>query len=244
MGADAGAHALPRSHGWRDLAVTLLAALLLVAWDASGADLWVSRAVGDGAGFAWRDAWLTRHLLHDGGRWAAAALLAVLVWRALRSGPGDVLGGRRRRAALGVVLLNLAAVPSFKRASATSCPWDLAEFGGTARRVSHWAWGVADGGPGHCFPSGHAVAAFCFLALYFAWRDARPAAARRWLAAVLVAGALFGAAQVLRGAHFVSHVAWSAWICWTLAATVDAFSRLRRRPQPRPAGAAAAGSRV
>jgi membrane-associated PAP2 superfamily phosphatase len=224
-------HGLPRSRWRHDLAVTLLAALLLLAWDATGADLWVSRAVRDGAGFAWRDAWLTRHLLHDGGRWAAAAVLAALVWRALRGVPGDALDVRRRWATLGMVLLSLLVVPSFKRASATSCPWDLAEFGGSARLVSHWAWGVADGGPGHCFPSGHAVAAFCFLALYFAWRDVRPAVARRWLAAVMIAGALFGAAQVLRGAHFVSHVAWTAWICWTLAASADLLSRRRRRPR-------------
>lgn len=226
----------------RDLGVTLLLALLLLSWDAAGADLWVSRAVGDEAGFPWRDAWFTRRLLHDGGRWAALLLLAGLGWRAWRRAPGDPLGAGARRAALAVVLLNLAVVPAFKRASATSCPWDLAAFGGTARFVSHWDWGVLDGGPGHCFPSGHAVAAFCFLALYFAWRDVRPAVARGWLLAVLMAGALFGAAQVLRGAHFVSHVAWSAWICWTLAAAVDALSRLRRRPRPRPAGAAAADS--
>ncbi|MCB1994417.1 MAG: phosphatase PAP2 family protein, partial [Rhodoferax sp.] len=128
-------------------------------------------------------------------------------------------------------------VPTFKRFSDTSCPWELAEFGGSARFVSHWSWGVLDGGSGHCFPSGHAVAAFCFLALYFAWRDASPVVARRWLWAVLTAGALFGAAQVLRGAHYVSHAAWSAWICWTLSAAVDAVRRRRsRRPSPaRPA---------
>ena len=232
-----------RPPSWRrDLGVTLLAALLLLAWDASGADLWVSRAVGGDAGFPWRDAWLTRHLLHDGGRWAAGVLLAGLVWRAWRCPPDDPLGARARWGALGAVLLNLVAVPAFKRASATSCPWDLAEFGGSAQWVSHWSWGVLDGGPGHCFPSGHAVAAFCFLALYFAWRDVRPAVARRWLLAVLAAGLLFGAAQVLRGAHYMSHVAWSAWVCWALSAAVDALSHLRRRPRSRPAGAAAADS--
>lgn len=169
-------------------------------------------------------------------------LLAGLVWRAWRCPPDDALGARARWGTLGAVLLNLVAVPAFKRASATSCPWDLAEFGGSAQWVSHWSWGVLDGGPGHCFPSGHAVAAFCFLALYFAWRDVRPAVARRWLWAVLAFGALFGAAQVLRGAHYVSHVAWSAWVCWALSAAVDALSRLRRRPRPRPAGAAATDS--
>lgn len=244
MTAVTAVKAAPAPRWRRDVAVTLVALVLLLGWDVAGADLWVSHGVGSGAGFPWRDAWLTRSLLHDGGRWLAGGVLSVLMWRAWRCGPDDVLGVRQRWAALGVVMLSLLVVPGFKRASATSCPWDLAEFGGTARFVSHWSWGVLDGGPGHCFPSGHAVAAFCFLALYFAWRDVRPAVARGWLVAVMMTGALFGAAQVLRGAHFVSHVAWSAWICWTLSAAVDALSRLRRRPQPLPAGAAAADSPV
>ena len=37
--------------------------------------------------------------------------------------------------------------------------------------VSHWAWGVFDGGAGHCFPSGHAAGAFCFLSGYFLLRS-------------------------------------------------------------------------
>lgn len=121
-------------------------------------------------------------------------------------------------------------MPTIKRGSATSCPWDLAEFGGTARFVPHWAWGGSDGGPGHCFPSGHAVAAFAFFALHFAWRETHPAIAHRWLFATLGGGLVFGAAQVMRGAHFVSHVGWSAWACWTITALVAPISRRRRWP--------------
>ena len=45
------------------------------------------------------------------------------------------------------------------------------------------------------------------------------------LALGLALGALFGAAQVMRGAHYVSHVLWSAWICWTLSVAADALSQ-------------------
>jgi membrane-associated PAP2 superfamily phosphatase len=223
------------SPGRRDALATLVALACLIAWDVSGADLWVSRQVASGAGFPWRDAWLTRYLLHDGGRWLSGAVLLALVADACRrhaAGPGRAQRGQ----ALGVVLLGLIVVPTLKRASSTSCPWDLAEFGGHASYIPHWSWGVADGGPGHCFPSGHAVAAFAFLALYFLWRPYRPAWARAWLLGTLVAGAVFGAAQVLRGAHFVSHVLWSAWICWLVAAlastALEVFSRRRLRLQP------------
>ena len=60
-------------------------------------------------------------------------------------------------------------------------------------------------------------AAFSFLAGYFALRQAHPVAAWCWLASVVVLGAVFGAGQTLRGAHYPSHTLWTAWIC--LAAT-------------------------
>lgn len=237
----------PRSCWRRDAAFTLAGLALLLAWDASGLDRAVAHAVGGGAqGFPWRDAWVTRSLLHDGGRWASALVLTGLVIGLLRRQGGGQGGATASPpvtwAALGMVLLNLLLVPGVKRSSATSCPWDLAEFGGSAQFVTHWNFGVFDGGPGHCFPSGHAVAAFAFIAMYFAWREARPGLARAWLFGALAAGALFGAAQVLRGAHFVSHVAWSAWACWTLPAAADALSRVRRRRPLPPAGVAASGS--
>jgi membrane-associated PAP2 superfamily phosphatase len=213
----------------RDVAVTLAAGALVLAWDLSGMDLALSRHFADGSGFHWRDAWLTRHLLHDGGRWLSAVVLAFLLGAALRRPTHGPARADRWRT-LAVVLLGLGVVPLLKRASVTSCPWDLAEFGGSAVQVSHWLFGVADGGPGHCFPSGHAVAAFAFFALHFHWRSHRPARARAWLAGTLGAGALFGAAQVLRGAHFPSHVLWSGWICWTLAALADALFNRSRRP--------------
>jgi len=103
-----------------------------------------------------------------------------------------------------------------KLGSLTSCPWSLAEFGGTATYVSHWAFGQADGGPGRCFPAGHATAAFCFLPGWFILRRAAPVAARRWLIATLFAGAVLTMVQVVRGAHYVSHSLWTGWFCLLL----------------------------
>ena len=114
-------------------------------------------------------------------------------------------------------LLCLLLVPALKRLSASSCPWDLREFGGGSRLRAALAAGVHDGGPGHCFPSGHAVAAFAFLRMYFGWRGHAAARGARWcLAGVCAAGALFGWAQLARGAHFASHTLWSAWLCWVV----------------------------
>lgn len=200
----------------RDIAITLALLAALLWWEASGLDLVLASSYGNASGFALRSAWWTRDLLHDGGRWLsglALAASAVWAWR------GERTQRPRRLAWFGLVLAGLIAVPLLKRFSATSCPWDLSGFGGTATYVPHWLVTVLDGGPGHCFPSGHAVAAFAFLPLYFHWRGRRPRIALAVLAGVLTLGTLFGWAQLARGAHFPSHTLWSAWLCWVIGAT-------------------------
>lgn len=202
--------------GWRrqDLLVTTLALLALLLWDFSGADLPLSRLFGDHEGFAWRAHWFTDTVLHDGGRWLGGVLLGALLLNLVRPWtPALTTPERWAWAATTVALLLL--VPALKRFSLSSCPYELAEFGGVAQYISHWRWGVADGGPGHCFPSGHATSALAFVGGFFALRQRHPQAARWWLAAVLALGALYGWAQLARGAHFASHTLWSAWLCWT-----------------------------
>jgi membrane-associated PAP2 superfamily phosphatase len=133
---------------------------------------------------------------------------------------------------LAVIITLIILVPLLKRVSSTSCPWDLAEFGGSVRYVQHWLPGVTDGGPGHCFPSGHAVSAFAFFGLYFRWREQRPKMALLGLALILLFGLAYGWAQLVRGAHFVSHSAWSAWLCWTLACVAAQGQRWLRTAAP------------
>lgn len=199
-----------------DLWITGGALLLLLLWDASGLDMVLERSWGTHAGFVWRDHWFTSRVLHDGGRWlgfAALGLLALnVVWPSFK--------GLDRQASLRWLLATLAIlllVPLLKKTSQTSCPWELAEFGGIAQYVSHWRFGFGDGGPGHCFPSGHATSAVAFFTGWFALRDGHPRAARWWLLVVCALALLFGWAQMARGAHFASHTMWSAWLCWTLA---------------------------
>ncbi|MFO1218099.1 MAG: phosphatase PAP2 family protein [Burkholderiaceae bacterium] len=225
----------PRPTLLRDAIVTFAALMLVLAWDYSGLDLAAARAYGNASGFAWRDAWLTRDVLHDGGRWLAWGVIAALAIDAARPRSN----GLTRRARWYWVAMTLACamlVPAIKRLSLSSCPWELAEFGGLARYVTHWQWGIVDGGPGHCFPSGHAVAAFAFFTVYFAWRESRPQLARLCLLVVCVAGVLFGWAQLARGAHYPSHTLWSAWLCWFACVVAAQLPRLRQRPvMARPA---------
>lgn len=172
-------------------------------------------------------------MLHDGVRWLAGALLALLAFDAAR--PIVSRPSRAERAWwLGVTVTVLVAVPALKRLSASSCPWSLAQFGGSATYVPHWLPGEVDGGPGRCFPSGHAVAAFAFLAGSFLLRPHRPALARAWLCATLACGAVLAGVQVVRGAHFASHAMWSAWLSWSICVVASRWA---------PAGAEASAFR-
>lgn len=153
---------------------------------------------------------------HVGLKWTMVAFWAVcLAWRPLRRG------------AIYMVIAAVA-VTLLKQASAHSCPWDLAEYGGTAAWFPLLGEMPADPGPGRCLPAGHPVTGFMLFGLYFALRPTRPAAARAALVAACVIGVAAGAVQVARGAHFASHVLWTAWTAWAVALAVDALARRAR----------------
>jgi membrane-associated PAP2 superfamily phosphatase len=232
----------PRRRAHRDGRVAALALLGVLAWDLAGLDLPLARLVAGPHGFPAHDSWWAAGLLHTGGRWTGWLVgLALLAVAARPTAPGAPTR-RERLFWLGATAVCLLAVPALKALSTTSCPWDLAEFGGVARHVPHWRLGVADGGPGRCFPAGHPVAAFAFLPMAFLWRDHDRRRARLWLAGTLAVGALFGAGQAARGAHFASHTLWSAWLCWSLCAAAAAVApRVLGHGAPAAARAAPAG---
>lgn len=213
---------LPTPSNLRLGALTLLALVLLLGWDATGGDLALARLAGTPMGFPWRDNAFLVHVMHEGAKdlsWLLViALLAGIRW------PMGILRrlSVRGRAQLAfTVLLSVVAVSVLKHASHTSCPWDLKEFGGVASHVSHWAWKVYDGGSGGCFPAGHASAAFAYAGGYFVLRRVSPRAAIVWLGTSLFAGLALGLSQQLRGAHYLSHTLWTAWICWVVGFAID-----------------------
>lgn len=204
--------------------ITGLALAALLAWDQTGFDLALARLSGGPGGFALRDHWLLTLVVHDWMRrasWLLALALCLGVW--WPAGPLHRLDFSARLQLAVTTLAAALVVSLLKGFSATSCPWDLAGFGGVAHYVPHWVLGVPDGGPGHCFPAGHASSGFAFLGGYLVFRGRDSRVARIWLAAALVAGFLLGITQQLRGAHFMSHTLWTAWICWSVALLLERF---------------------
>jgi membrane-associated PAP2 superfamily phosphatase len=213
---------MTRSPNLRLGVLTLIALAALMAWDATGGDLALARLAGSVMGFALRSNPFMVHVMHEGAR-DLSWVLVIGLFAAIRWPLGFLrrlsMGGRAQLAL--TVLASVIAVSLIKHASHTSCPWDLQEFGGVARYVSHWSWGVDDGGPGGCFPAGHASAAFAYMGGYFVLRRVSPRVAAVWLGAAVAAGLVLGVSQQLRGAHYMSHTLWTAWVCWTVGFAID-----------------------
>ncbi|MBL8342420.1 MAG: phosphatase PAP2 family protein [Rubrivivax sp.] len=217
--------------------LALAALALLILWEWLGADLPAARLFGTAQGFALRHDWWLSAVLHDGVRdfaWVLALVLGLNVVVPLT----PALTRRERLWWCAATLAGAALVPLLKQQSLTSCPWDLSEFGGLAQHLPHWRqflpFGVADGGGGHCFPSGHATSAFCFFSGGFALGRAHPRAARRWTWAVLAAGLMLGLVQLARGAHFPSHTLWSGWLCYSLNLVLARWLPRPAAPTPVP----------
>jgi membrane-associated PAP2 superfamily phosphatase len=157
-----------------------------------------------GRAFPLRDAWAFDVVGHKGLKWLMAAFWVLCVaWRPLRRG------------ALYMAVI-AAVVVTLKHYSPYSCPWDLFEYGGTKPDT------------GRCLPAGHPLVGFSLFGLVLALGQKWRAVA---LTAALLIGFLAGAIQVARGAHFPSHVLWTAWVAWAvtlaLAALAPAAARWR-----------------
>ena len=165
--------------------------------------------------------WLLKTVLHDGARMlsvvAALALLGVAVATWVTGKPRTLYAHRESLLYAAIATVAGAAVVGLaKHFSSHACPWDLAMFGGSAPYhpllAAHAALRNVDG----CFPAAHPLAGYAWLAVGFAlYPIARRLAWVAW-AVAFVLGTLFGGVQVVRGAHFLSHVLWTAWIVWAV----------------------------
>lgn len=220
--------------------LTALAAglVLLLALEATTVDLKLAALFFDqqARAFPWRDHWLLTRISHDGLRMLSAVALVWLgisLWRPL--GALRRLSFGARCYLFGTVVLCLVAIPLAKRVSYSHCPWDLVLYGGQADYLRLLQWPAADAPRGRCLPAGHAVAGFAYMAGWFAWRPTAPQTARLWLTGSTLFGLWAGLAQQIRGAHFLSHTLWSAWLSFALATLVAAV--VADRPRRGRAGA-------
>jgi len=108
-----------------------------------------------------------------------------------------------------VSILSTAVISIIKAHSAHDCPWAMTE-----QTATGYIWDFS-ATKGHCFPGGHASTGFSLLAGFFGFRLTRPKLAYLFLFLGLVLGFITGWGQMMRGAHFLSHNLWTAWIIFT-----------------------------
>lgn len=197
----------------------LIAAMCLVAialwtdWDLKLAD---SAYAANARTFPLRHAWLTEtfnHLILKRVFTAlAVAMIIAVLWDIAVPRPWSWL----RRFQLRVIALSAVLVPTvislLKQASDSHCPWDLQRYGGTEPYVGLFQQLPAGIAPGHCMPGGHASSALWLISVSILLVPYRMWHAAFLLTALLMLGIGVGWLQQLRGAHFLTHTLWSAWI--------------------------------
>jgi membrane-associated PAP2 superfamily phosphatase len=219
--------------------IGLLGLALVFVLNRSGMDLALSLHFYDvgSASFPLRDEYLYSEVLHTGLKnfsvliWLILLLACALMFVMTRMGRSSklVLSGAL------ISVLNYILVSSFvcaslvawlKSQSAHSCPWDLTAFGGEFDFFylgADWSLLGLESGPGKCFPSGHASVGWMWVGVLLVPSPAE-GAARRFMVclklAVIAMSLTVSITQLVRGAHFVSHVLMTAVICWGVAVLV------------------------
>jgi membrane-associated PAP2 superfamily phosphatase len=198
------------------LTAVLLAAVVGIA-TTTAVDVRISDAIFAAGGEAWPlpHAGWTRWLGYEGPKYALIAFALVLIAGLIR--PGLLRGIHLERRETAYLLACLALVPAaigaLRAESGIACASQLVRYGGDLPDwLGHFTVSklLADSDLHGCFPSGHASGGFALLAL--GMLDRKPATRRGlWLFALLY-GSWMGAYQLLRGAHFLSHVLSSALI--------------------------------
>ncbi len=218
-------------HVWLPLIALIV---VLAAATIGHGDQWLADRIYAWGGRAWvlRDGFVTDALIHVAGRDFSIGcwLLLLAAWVTARVRPDWRFLRRPLAYLLVAVLLSTLLVAWIKAWSNMDCPWDLARYGGSKPFVGLFALRPLGLPRGACMPAGHASGGYAWMALYFFFAVVRPRWRRYGLAIGVGLGLLFGFSQQLRGAHFLSHDAWTAGICWATALAL--YLLFWRTPEP------------
>lgn len=167
--------------------------------------------------FPWLDSWFATDLMHGYVKnviiKSGYLLLLVVAWDFIRPWSRITSFARSRlRFVAAASLLVPTIVRGVKQFSVLHCPWTVDRYGGTEpflRLLDHVPEGMT---VGHCFPAGHATVGLWLAALCVFWLPHNPRVAVGVFSAGLSVGLVLGWVQQMRGAHFLFHTLWSAWL--------------------------------
>jgi membrane-associated PAP2 superfamily phosphatase len=217
--------------GMQCLGLLLTAIALLVVFDGTDLDIWISNFFYDAAqkNFPWKEkAWFER-IFHVG-------LKNLMLWSGVLTALGMLVWGvRRKKLSLrqwGMCVAAMIFIPLgivlLKWMTHRSCPWSLDVYGGPVHSTGLLAQlldpDVHDAG--QCFPAGHSAGGYMWMGWALAVWQTHTYWRKAFLWTGLFAGTFLGLTRVMQGAHFVSHVLWSGWFAWAIALLLAWLFRL------------------
>ncbi|MBF0296613.1 MAG: phosphatase PAP2 family protein [Magnetococcales bacterium] len=207
------------------LAVVLLALVLLVA-QTTDIDLWIQDGFFDPLSRTWlvdKEASTLAWIFYKGPKLAVVAVGVVLSIAWLLSFKKVFFTTYRAR--IGKLLLALMVVPGVisgtKNVTNVHCPWSLERYGGSVPHVpvfSRYPTDFHSERPGKCFPAGHPSGGFAFMMLFFIFQQKKHRLLG--LGFGIASGWVLGIYQMLKGAHFFSHVVVSMLVAWILIESI------------------------
>lgn len=219
------------------LALLGTALLLLLIGQYTDIDQWLADLHYDASthSFPWRNTWFATDFMHG-------YVKNVLVWLGLitiTAALADLASPRRflpaqRSAQLRILALSAYLEPlivkSLKQTTYLQCPWSIDLYGGGEPMLRILDTVTVTMQKAACFPAGHASTGMWLVAIAVFWLPGNPRRAVFGYLAGLSIGLALGWVQQMRGAHFLTHTLWTAWIATALLLVLIAL--LGQRTQP------------
>ena len=207
--------------------MTILVAMIIALTQLHSVDIWISDRAYDFASGSWiidhaNSTW--RVFLYDGPK-ALLVLFGIFLIGIAVVPVKKISRFINRREAV-FLLLCLAVVPGavgiIRSNSGVSCPYSIERYGGSVADTlgqAHISSPQFRDQVSGCWPSGHVSGGFALLALAFLGRPT--VVRRRIFVTALTTGTVMGVYQVLRGAHFASHILVTLCIAILLISLVE-----------------------
>ncbi len=161
--------------------------------------------------------WLLEDVIHKGGRVFSKIMGVIVLLSLLFSLSKKTFLYNYRKPLLFLFIASITGpiiIAILKSNTHIYCPWDLELFGKDKPYIRLFDYVPNGLKVGHCFPAGHAGGGYTFISLYFFLMVVKPQYKTLGLYTGLLLGLIYGIAQQMRGAHFITHDIFSLAICW------------------------------
>jgi membrane-associated PAP2 superfamily phosphatase len=208
----------------------LTAIFLLTVFELTNIDLWLNDFFYNPElkEFSLRSHPFMTQVMHHGMKSAMYVLgVASIIFAIWELKVGETLLTARHvwAGSLGVILIP-AIVALLKHLTNKHCPWSLDVYGGTVPYAGLFETHLSQFGIGQCFPAGHAAGGFMWSAWAIALWFIYPKFAKIIFYVAITLGLIMGISRMIQGAHFFSHVLWTAWFSWAISLVLALIFKL------------------